>query len=174
MTGKVIFINGASSSGKSTIAKRIQAQLKDPYVLMSVDSFLNAMEFPDGVTEKIWTEKWPPLFHVVGFQAAIIAMWKYGLDIIVDHVLQEDAWYEELNELITHEQTIFVGVFCSLVELERRERIRDDRTSGIAKYQFNKVHKNKKYSVKVDTSKLTPQECVDEIISVINLSLSEK
>jgi chloramphenicol 3-O phosphotransferase len=168
MPGKVIFLNGASSSGKSTLANLIQAQLNEPFVLLSVDLFIESMQFPEGITDEVWLKKWPPLFHVAGFHAAIIAMWKYGLDIIVDHVIQEENWFEELKELIEHNQTVFVGIYCSLEELERRERIRNDREIGIAKYQYERVHKNKKYTVKVDTSELGQEDCAKEIISAIN------
>lgn len=167
LVGKVIFLNGTSSSGKSTIAKLLQAQLNEPYALMSVDNFLNSMEFPDWITNKVWLEKWPPLFHVAGFHAAILAMWKYGLDIIIDHVIQEEDWFDELKDIIENKKTIFVGVHCCLEELERREKVRGDREIGIVKYQFDKVHKNKSYTVEVDTSNMKPQECVDKIISIV-------
>ncbi|NHJ47554.1 MAG: AAA family ATPase [Asgard group archaeon] len=167
MPGKIIFLNGASSSGKSTLAKLLHARLKEPYVLLSVDTFIESMIFPEGITDDVWTEIWPPLFHVAGFHAAILAMWKYGLNMIIDHVLQENNWFEELRELVEHEKTVFVGIYCNLEELEKREKSRNDREIGIAKYQHERVHENKSYTVTVDTSKSNPQECVDKIISTI-------
>jgi chloramphenicol 3-O phosphotransferase len=111
MSGKVIFLNGASSSGKSTLAKLLLAQLKEPYVLMSVDNFLNSIQFPNWITDETWSEKWPPLFHVAGFHAAVLAMWKYGLDIVVDHVLQEENWFDELKEMIEHKKQFLLEFF---------------------------------------------------------------
>ena len=37
--GKIICLNGVSSSGKSTLAKALQDKLKEPYYLMSEDTF---------------------------------------------------------------------------------------------------------------------------------------
>ena len=37
--GKIICLNGVSSSGKSTIAKALQDKLNEPYYLMSEDTF---------------------------------------------------------------------------------------------------------------------------------------
>jgi len=36
--GKVICLNGVSSSGKSTLAKSLQEKLNEPYYLMSEDN----------------------------------------------------------------------------------------------------------------------------------------
>jgi hypothetical protein len=41
--GKVVFLNGASSSGKTTIAKRLQGALQNPYLHVSLDMFLHQL-----------------------------------------------------------------------------------------------------------------------------------
>ncbi len=38
-TGHVIFLNGASSSGKTTIAHMLQDRLEVPYLHMTIDAF---------------------------------------------------------------------------------------------------------------------------------------
>ena len=126
---------------------------------MSVDSYYYSMKYPDWITDEIWKEKWPPLFHLGGFHASVLAIWKQGVSIIVDHVLQEEFWFEELTEMVLNEKTIFVGVYCSLEELERREKRRGDRDIGIVRYQFSKVHKIKEYDIRIDTSLSTPIVC---------------
>ena len=84
------------------------------------------------------------MFLVGGFHASVLAIWKQRVSIIVDHVLQEEFW---LSEMILNEKTIFVGVYCSLEELERREKRCGDRDIGIVRYQFFKVHKSKGYNI---------------------------
>ncbi len=49
MAGNIIFLNGTSSSGKSSIAKELQALLAQPYVHMSVDGFLGVVHEATGV-----------------------------------------------------------------------------------------------------------------------------
>ena len=39
--GKIIFLNGTGSTGKSTLAKTLQDRLTDPFYHLSVDSIFN-------------------------------------------------------------------------------------------------------------------------------------
>src|SRR5690606_3711206 len=41
MTGKIIFINGASSAGKSTLCQALQVQLAEPFWHVSIDHFIS-------------------------------------------------------------------------------------------------------------------------------------
>ena len=56
-------------------------------------------------------------------------------------------------------QVLFVGVRCSLPELERRERERGNRTIGRAAAQFPIVHEHGVYDVEVDSEHDTPADC---------------
>jgi len=58
---------------------------------------------------------------------------------------------------------LFVGVRCSLPELERRERERGNRTIGRAALQFPLVHAHGGYDVEVDSERHTPAECAVRI-----------
>jgi chloramphenicol 3-O-phosphotransferase len=39
-TGKIVFINGTSSSGKTTIIRALQEKLKEPYIEAGIDKFI--------------------------------------------------------------------------------------------------------------------------------------
>ena len=41
--GKIIVLNGVSSSGKTTLAKALQEALDEPYTRLSIDDFINMM-----------------------------------------------------------------------------------------------------------------------------------
>jgi len=59
---------------------------------------------------------------------------------------------------------VLVGVYCSILELEKREQSRGDRHSGIAKSQLQFVHQQKEnYTVEVDTSVVSLSSCVHQI-----------
>jgi chloramphenicol 3-O phosphotransferase len=45
--GRAIFLNGASSSGKSTLAKALQRALEEPFLHVSSDQFVSAGMLPD-------------------------------------------------------------------------------------------------------------------------------
>ena len=39
--GKIIFLNGVSCSGKTTLAKKLQERLSTPFYSLNLDTFLN-------------------------------------------------------------------------------------------------------------------------------------
>jgi chloramphenicol 3-O phosphotransferase len=86
----------------------------------------------------------------------------------MDDVLEsEPPWVESLLGLFDGLQVIFVGVLCPLGELERREKEREERKSGMANFQFDQVNTLAIYDVEVDTSLLNPQECGEIILDYI-------
>ena len=66
------------------------------------------------------------------------------------------------------ETVLFVGVKCPLHILERREKARKNRVSGLARYQFNRVHKSAVYDVEVDTSEITAAQAARKIVTFMN------
>jgi chloramphenicol 3-O phosphotransferase len=52
-----------------------------------------------------------------------------------------------------------VGVFAPLEILEARERQRGDRTVGLARWQYDRVHKGIAYDLEIDTATATAEEC---------------
>ena len=53
-----------------------------------------------------------------------------------------------------------VGVFAPL---EARERDRGDRMIGLARWQFDRVHRGVRYDLELDTSAATPMQCAERI-----------
>lgn len=62
-------------------------------------------------------------------------------------------------ELLSGFAVFSVGVFAPLDMLEARESARADRLPGLARWQFERVHRGIRYDIEVDTSILTAQEC---------------
>ena len=46
MSGRIILLNGASSSGKSTLAREMQAQLETPFLHLSSDQLVDGGAIP--------------------------------------------------------------------------------------------------------------------------------
>jgi chloramphenicol 3-O phosphotransferase len=157
--GKVIFLNGTSSSGKSSTAKLLQQHLDVAFLHVQMDDFFNMVpvQYKDDV--QVCGRM------LSGFHHSILSLVKTNNNVIVDHVLFHDAWLKECAELLRDHDVVFVGVHCPLPELERREKERGDRGEGWAREQYEVVHVNKVYDIEIDTFASTPQECVRQIIA---------
>ena len=154
--GRIVFLNGTSSSGKSTIARLLQERLDEPFLHMQLDAFIDMLPC---VNDDLVLRMAP------GFHQSIAAMVMAGNNVIADHVLvADDAWLQECVHLLTG-YVLFVGLYCPLPELERREKGREARLQGFARAQFDIVHRGKVYDVEFDTSKLKPAECVQRIMA---------
>ena len=110
--GKIIFLNGTSSVGKTSIAKAFQNLIGMPYMHVSVDIFLNAVPIQYWMweSEALGTINATFAKIISGFHHSILALATAGNDLIVDHVLQESTWWIECAELLTPLQLLLVQV----------------------------------------------------------------
>ena len=159
--GRVIFLNGTSSSGKSTIGKELQKILKEPYFLISIDDYLSYLPEAFLNDNEFMAKSFTNLLD--GFNASCAAIAKAGNNVIVDHVLQEPSWVAPCVKAFRNLKVVFVGVRCPLDVLETREKARDERQNGMARYQYERVHSHNIYDIEVDTSKLSVAQCVSVI-----------
>lgn len=152
---QIVFLNGASSSGKTSIARQLLLVLGRPYFHFSVDAFhaMRAAEPTEPIDERT----------VLGFHRAVAGMAAAGNDIVVDHALDHAHWFTDCVDAWRAHDVVFVGVRCSLPELNRRERLRDDRETGLAARQFHRVHSHGGYDLECDTEVSHPRDCAMRI-----------
>ncbi len=159
--GRIIFLNGTSSSGKSSVARELLDVLDDGvFFHLAVDSF-NAMRTkrdlgPAELDTALRRTR-------MGFHRSIAAMAEVGNDVIVDHVLSEPWRLLDCLTVLRPEDVLFVGVHCPLEELTHRERARGDRPPGLAAHQYSLVHGHGDYDLEVDSSTASPRECAEKI-----------
>ncbi|MFF3485367.1 chloramphenicol phosphotransferase CPT [Streptomyces sp. NPDC002701] len=168
----MIVLNGGSSSGKSGIARCLQAVLPDPWLTLGTDTLVDAMpasmqasdggiEFaPDGevivgpefrTVEAAWIE-------------GIAAMARAGARVVVDEVFlggadSQQRWQKALRDL----RVLWVGVRCDGAVAAGREAARGDRVVGMAASQAEMVHRGVVYDLEVDTTHAEPMECARAI-----------
>jgi chloramphenicol 3-O phosphotransferase len=168
--GNIIFLNGASSAGKTVIAQTLQQILDEVYLDFSIDSFIDMLPqqyiSPEG-QEGLSPEEEEALAAFIpgmvsGFHRCIGTLASSGVNLIVDHVLQDPGWLKECVELLADQEVLFVGVQCPLEELERRERERE-REAGTARKQYEVVHRHGVYDVEVNTATSSPMECARQV-----------
>ena len=167
----IIFINGTSSSGKTSLLKALQKKLQEPYLNMGIDKFIWML--PSRYLDRpLWDEVLGKALHAgpvglslfSGMHHAIAAAANRGNNVIADHALVEKAWVDECASLFAGMNAYLIGLYCPLEVLEQREKDRKDRTLGQARLQFDVIHKYTKYDLELDTSKLTTEECADNVI----------
>ncbi len=163
--GLVIFLNGTSSSGKSSIATELLRILDEPYFHLPVDAF-HAMRSRTPVPP----DQLPTVLHRTwqGFHRAVAGMAAAGNNVVVDHVLSAEWRLRDCLSLLVPQDVVLVKVHCAPQELERRERGRGDRPAGLAAAQSAQVHSHGVYDVDCDTTHTTPQECARRIKDFLN------
>jgi chloramphenicol 3-O phosphotransferase len=167
--GRIIFLNGPSSSGKSSIARELLNVLDDGvFFHLAVDSF-NAMRTkrnlgPEELDTALRRTR-------MGFHRSIAAMAEVGNDIVVDHVLSEPWRLLDCLSVLRPEDVLFVG--APLDELTRREQARGDRPPGLAAHQYDLVYRHGDYDLECDTSTASPRECAERIKDFLSHRLAE-
>ncbi len=181
---QIIYLNGPSSSGKTTLAKALQHAFNEPFLHVGIDKIIGWM--PEKVND--WTGGEAPLGYSwkksqdetgnpiqelqagsyaqkIGetFREVVLALAKMGHHIIIDDVsfgkIQVDEWKETLKDF----QVLWVGVNAPLSVLEQREKERGNRIVGSARGQFHKVHVDIAYDLEIDTHQASLTENIEKI-----------
>lgn len=171
----VILLNGATSAGKSSLTRALQARLPKPYLHMGVDSFLamlpprlhdstDGVRFTRGGAGEVQLRLRPAGQALErAFHRSVRAAVDQGLRVIVGDVLLEPWLLQDWVDALNGVDLLIVGVFCRLEELERRELARGDRVPGQARSQVGVVHAHVRYDLTVDTSELTIDAAAERV-----------
>lgn len=172
----LIFLNGTTSSGKTSIARALQEQLARPYCVTGIDNAFamlpdrlhnNREGFFFGRDERdLVCLKFGPigLACLKAHHRSVGAMAQSGIDLICDEVVLNDELRRDWLDVLSGVETAFVGVHCSLEQLEHREIKRGDRIIGQARGQFDIVHREMRYDIEVDSTEKEPELLAREII----------
>jgi len=173
--GKIIFLNGTSSSGKSTLAKMLQRKLPEPYFCIAMDTFTDIIspwftgDYNGETSKNLERQSLSAMHHTIKLYSDL------GYNVIVDDVIckwvssqgEEYRLLEECIELMYDYPVLFVKVYCPLEELKRREIERADRDIGSAEGNYHILYPKDDYDIVVDTYKNTTEECADMIINLL-------
>lgn len=145
--GRIIVLNGTSSAGKSTLAAALRARLAEPFCLYASDQLADAGFRPPDPRQR--ADQRERFFD--GFHRSITAFADAGNDLIVEHIVEQARWADQLTVLTAHLDMFWVGVHAPLAVLEQRERERGDRQMAEAAYHL-KTHDYCRYDIEVDTT----------------------
>lgn len=177
--GRVVILNGAPRSGKSSTAAALQ-QREGAWVALGVDSSRASTppHLQPGIGLRPGGER-PELEPAVGhllhaLHASVAATARTGLDVVVD-VGHHTAYASDLDpwRIAAHElaglDVLTVGVRCpEEVLLERRARTWGEAAADLAAVQRweHAVH-TRPYDVEIDTSQVSPAEAAEIVLRAL-------
>ncbi len=166
----VIFLNGPTSAGKTSIARALQAILDPPHLRHGIDDAfamlpLRLHNHPDGFFFDTDSRGEIRLNHgrfgramLAAHAHGAAAIARTGIGLILDEVILEDDIRAEWRSVLASVDVFWVGIHCTLDELARREIARGDRLIGQARGQVDLVHRDMDYALEIDTTSATPEQ----------------
>jgi chloramphenicol 3-O phosphotransferase len=187
--GRIIFLNGSSSAGKTTLAIMLQQLLDEPYQHIALDQFRDGLpgryrglNSPAGtpgdaglnivpvdkdgerVTEIRFGSHGDQVLR--GMRRAIAAFAREGNNVIVDDLLFKTHYLDDYARALHNIPTWVIGVRCTLEVVNQREAKRSGRFPGTATSHFHEVHAHGAcYDLDVDTSSASPKACAEQIVA---------
>lgn len=186
MSGRIVILNGAPRSGKTSIAKAMQETLPGHWINLGVDAQNRSLPqaLQPGIGLRPGGER-PDLEPMVlplylALYGAIAAHAKQGFDVVVD-IGHHDAYSRPLGilpqcaRLLAGFDVLFVGVHCPIeVIMDRRNA---DPQGGfyaggtevpepVRRWQ-EAVHVPGIYDLQVDTGTMSPRDCAFAIASAL-------
>src|SRR5438309_2332389 len=186
--GTVIILNGPSAVGKSSIMRSLQSKKVEPWLGIGIDNF-----FVGVLPAKFYLEDKPEHHAVMhgiatedehgklftlyigvegqkiikGMHQAIAAYARAGNNVIVDYIMYDSAWHDDLMKALSGVSVVAVGVTAALSVIEEREKSRATSPQGHARSVYESVHKGWDYDLMINTDEMTPDQIADRIIEYI-------
>jgi len=165
--GRILFLNGVTSSGKTSIVEALQE--RDDVFFHVVANDL----FQEMVGDKyLRQDYWKYLSEVIIMMYHTAKLFSdMGKNVLIDGILVEREQirphYQQLLEIMKDSPLDIIEVYCPLVICRQRNIQRGDRYETQSEEQAALMAKGIRYSMKVDTSLLTPEECAEQIIKTL-------
>lgn len=165
--GRIIFLNGVTSSGKTSIVDAIQSR-SEPFFYVVANDLFEQMIGDTYLQEDYW--KYLSDVIVMMYRTARLFS-DYGKNILIDGILVErpelKPHYEKVKEIFKGYPLDIVEVFCPLEICRQRNIERGDRTEDQSDWQNKMMAEHILYSCSVNTSLNSPDECADRIINTL-------
>lgn len=171
--GRIIFLNGVTSSGKTSIVDALQNR-DDCYFYVVANDLFEQMVGERFLRENYWQHLSRVLllmYRTAGLYADL------GHDVLIDGILVERPeiapHYEQFREIMAGAQVDVVEVFCPLEVCRQRNLARGDRYENQSQEQADVMAGDICYSCRVDTHLHTPEECAEQIVRCLKLNRAQ-
>ena len=163
--GRIVFLNGVTSAGKTSIVEAIQER-EDVFFYVVANDLFQEM-----VGEKfLRKDYWKYLSEVIILMYHTAKLYSdMGKNVLIDGILVErdeiKPHYQQLLEILKDNPLDIVEVYCPLNICRNRNIARGDRYENQSDEQYELMAKNIKYRLRLDTSLHSSSECADMIIN---------
>lgn len=162
--GRIIFLNGVTSSGKTSIVEALQER-RDIFFYVVANDLFQEMVGEQYLQEDYWkylSEVIIMMYHTAKLYSDM------GKNVLIDGILVEreeiKPHYRQLTEILKENPLDIVEVYCPLEVCRQRNMERGDRYESQSEEQAELMSKEIKYSLRVDTSKCSAEECAEQIV----------
>lgn len=181
----IVFLNGASCSGKTSLARALQSRWPTPLLHWSLDHLISQFPlhltgtsetsdagFPLRETEISGVPTTQVNIGWAGHKANAIGaeyvkrLAEAGFDVVVDYLLLDADMFRPFAEQLANQTLVLVGVFCDEAVLQERNDRRPDRAPMLAVSQQRVIHACRAdYDLELDTSARLPKELARELLA---------
>lgn len=162
--GRIIFLNGVTSSGKTSIVEALQER-EDVFFYVVANDLFQEMIGEKYLRENYWkylSEVIIMMYHTARLYSDM------GKNVLIDGILVEreeiKLHYHQLLEILQDNPLDIVEVYCPLDICRQRNIDRGDRYETQSQEQYDLMAENIKYSLRVDTSIHSAEECAEKIV----------
>ena len=162
--GRIIFLNGVTSSGKTSIVEALQDR-EDCYFYVVANDLFQEM-----VGERFLRENyWQHLGRVIILMYHTAKLYSdMGHDVLIDGILVERPeiapHYQQLMDILADNPLSIVEVACPPEICRERNIARGDRYENQSAEQAEIMARDIRYAMTVHTDKNTPEECAEAIV----------
>ena len=163
--GKIIFLCGITSSGKTTLVDAIQNTAEQFFYVVANDLMVQ-MVAEKYLEEDYWKYESRAIYYMY-HMAKLLS--DHGEHVLIDGCLLETpelpGHYDTVKRIFADSPLYMVEVYCPLEICRQRNLARED---GRGEYQSHEQHacwaQGVAYDIRVDTSEHTPEECAEMIL----------
>ena len=167
--GRILFLNGVTSSGKTSIVEALQEQ-EDVFFYVVANDLFEQMIGDKYLQNNYWkylSEVIIMMYHTAKLYSDM------GKNVLIDGILVEreeiKSHYLQLLEILKDNPLDVVEVYCPLKVCRERNIARGDRYEAQSQEQHDIMAEGIRYSCRVETHLHTPEECAEQIMQALGM-----
>ena len=164
--GKILYLNGVTSTGKSSIVNALRSSGELDFYYLSDDIFEDNIIDVEYDAPNYWSELADAVF-LMYHTAKLFS--DHGKTVVIDSMLMENKefspHYSRILDIFRDNPLYVIDVSCPLEICRQRNLQRHDRHEFQSHEQAAVMAKDVAYALHLDTSVLTPEQCAQQILT---------